>query len=118
MLDLKLLREDLFGVAEQLAKRGFELDLATVKHLEAKRKGLQIETEQLQQDRNQQSKAIGQAKSKGDNETSQRLLLEVATLGDKLKIAEEALGVVQKELHDIYAMIPNTPHLSVPLGKT
>ena len=52
MLDPKLLRSDLDTVAGQLARRGFELDIQRLQHLEEQRKGLQIKTQQLQAERN------------------------------------------------------------------
>ena len=76
MLDPKLIRSDLNGVAEQLKKRNFELDVATLDKLESKRKACQVETEKLQSERNTKSKSIGKAKAAGED--IQPLLDEVA----------------------------------------
>jgi seryl-tRNA synthetase len=62
MLDPKILRENPEAVAEQLATRGFVLDVDALKALEAKRKVLQVETEKLQNERNQQSKKLDNLK--------------------------------------------------------
>ena len=51
MLDPKLIRSDLNGVAEQLKKRNFELDVEALDELESKRKACQVETEKLQSER-------------------------------------------------------------------
>ncbi|MEC8935731.1 MAG: serine--tRNA ligase, partial [Pseudomonadota bacterium] len=59
MLDPKLLRGDLDATAQQLARRGFELDKAALQALESRRRELQTQTEQLQNERNMRSKAIG-----------------------------------------------------------
>ena len=67
MLDPKLLRTDIENTAKLLARRGFTLDVVAVANLEAKRKQVQVVTQQLQNDRNTQSKAIGQAKARGED---------------------------------------------------
>jgi seryl-tRNA synthetase len=117
MLDPKYVRDNLEEVSQRLNSRGFQYDWAALEALEAQRKVLQIETEQLQQERNQRSKEIGQAKAKADNTQAEALLAQVATLGDRLKAAEESLERVQQELHNAYAHMPNLPHISVPEGK-
>jgi len=115
MLDPKLIRSDLNAVAEQLKKRNFELDVATLDELESKRKACQVETEKLQSERNTKSKSIGKAKAAGED--IQPLLDEVAGLGDKLDAAKSGLAEIQQEIDDIIMGIPNLLHESVPVGK-
>jgi len=115
MLDPKLIRSDLNGVAEQLKKRNFELDVATLDKLESKRKACQVETEKLQSERNTKSKSIGKAKAAGDD--IQPLLDEVSGLGDKLDAAKSELAEIQQEIDNIIMGIPNLLHESVPVGK-
>ncbi len=116
MLDIKLLRNDLTGVAEQLKKRNFVLDTAQFQALEDKRKTLQTATQDLQNERNTRSKSIGQAKAKGED--IQPLLAEVADLGDKLKTAEQDLSALQSEIDEIVMGIPNLLQDTVPAGKS
>jgi len=115
MLDPKRLRADLELVAEQLARRGFQLDIEKMKSLEEQRKALQVEQQELQNERNTKSKSIGKAKAAGED--VQPLLDEVAGLGDKLKAVSEKSDAVQAELHALMMSMPNTPHDSVPDGK-
>ena len=115
MLDPKLLRNDLQACADKLARRGFVLDTQTIEKLESQRKDLQVETQQLQSERNAQSKAIGQAKAKGEDASA--ILAAVASIGDKLKANEEKLNTVQTELNNILMGIPNILHDSVPDGR-
>jgi seryl-tRNA synthetase len=115
MLDPKRLRAELELVAEQLARRGFQLDIEKMKSLEEQRKALQIEQQELQNERNTKSKSIGKAKAAGED--VQPLLDEVAGLGDKLKAVSEKSDAVQTELHALMMSMPNTPHDSVPDGK-
>ena len=115
MLDPKLIRTDISAVAAQLKKRGHELNVAAIEALETKRKQYQVETEQLQSERNTKSKAIGKAKAAGED--IQPLLDEVAGLGESLDSAKAALVEIQQQLDDILMGIPNLPHASVPEGK-
>ena len=114
MLDPHLLRTDLEGIAQQLKKRGYELNSVRIAELETERKTIQVETQALQAERNSSSKKIGQAKSKGED--IQPLLAAVATLGDKLKAAEQQLNTLQEEMGEILMGVPNLPHSSVPSG--
>ncbi len=115
MLDPRLFRGELENTAAQLARRGFALDVAAIERLESERKSLQVDTENLQAERNRSSKAIGQAKAKGED--IQPLLDAVADLGDKLKAAEARLGELQEELNAILMGVPNIPDESVPDGR-
>jgi seryl-tRNA synthetase len=116
MLDPALLRSRLAETAERLEQtRNFKLDVATIDALESQRKQLATETQELQNLRNTRSKAIGQAKAKGEDVSA--LMAEVAGIGDKLKANEQALAEVQATLADIAQGIPNIPHAAVPLGK-
>jgi seryl-tRNA synthetase len=116
MLDPALLRSRLAETAARLKEtRGFTLDVAAVEALESQRKQLSTDTQELQNLRNTRSKAIGQAKAKGEDVAP--LMAEVAGIGDKLKANEQALAEVQAKLSDIALLIPNIPHESVPIGK-
>ncbi len=116
MLDIQLLRNDLEGTAQRLKARGFDLDMPRFQELEQERKGVQMRTQELQAKRNQSSKQIGIAKSKGEDVSA--VMAEVASLGDELKAAEEKLAYIQSHLNDLLMTIPNLPHESVPLGKS
>lgn len=115
MLDPKLFRTDIEKTAQQLARRGFVLDIQVIAALEEKRKKIQVITQQYQNERNTKSKSIGQAKARGEDTTP--LLNEVATLGEALKQAETDLQKIQDELSAFMLGVPNIAHASVPDGK-
>ena len=116
MLDARLLRSDLEGVAARLAHRGFSLDVALVGGLEERRKALQVSTEQLKNERNTRSKAIGQLMQQGEREAAETAKAEVAELKSKLEAVEAEFDAVAAEL-DAYLMgVPNLPDASVPEG--
>ena len=115
MLDPALLRGQLHDVAERLKTRGYVLDTAAIEQLETQRKAAQTETQELQNLRNTRSKAIGQAKAKGEDPA--RLMDEVAGIGDKLKANEQQLADIQSRIANVTLGIPNLADASVPQGK-
>ncbi|HUM90896.1 MAG TPA: serine--tRNA ligase [Candidatus Competibacter sp.] len=116
MLDPKLLRTELEQTATKLARRGHILDIELISALESQRKTLQIRAQELQNERNTRSKAIGQAKASGQN--IQPLLDEVANFGNQLKRTENDLEVIQTQLLTLQLSIPNLPHDSTPDGNS
>ncbi|AYF86931.1 MULTISPECIES: serine--tRNA ligase [unclassified Pseudomonas] len=115
MLDAKLVRTQPREIAERLATRGFELDVARLEALENQRKSVQVRTEQLQAERNARSKSIGQAKQRGEDITP--LLAEVDRMGNELEEGKRELESIQVELDNLLLNIPNLPHESVPVGE-
>ncbi|WP_298412344.1 serine--tRNA ligase [Janthinobacterium sp.] len=114
MIDIQLLRKDIATVAERLATRKFQLDVAGFNALEAERKAIQTRTEELQGKRNALSKQIGMLKGKGEDTSA--VMAQVAGLGDELKADEAALTLVQAKLSDFIMAVPNLPHESSPVG--
>jgi len=109
-----MFRNDLDAVCAGLRRRGIDFDRESFLGLESRRKALQVESDRLRNDRNTRSKAIGQAKGRGEDIAP--LLAEVENLGAELKRAEEGLVAVQAELDGLLLGLPNLPHSSVPDG--
>ena len=116
MLDPRLFRTDLDFVKEQLIRRSFNFNPESYLELEARRKEVQVKTQELQNERNSRSKAIGQAKAKGVD--VQPLLDQVQFLGDSLKSAETELSAIQVEMELLMEGIPNILDQTVPEGKS
>ncbi len=114
MLDPNLFRRDLDETAARLRRRGFDLPAERIAALEGERKQLQVRTQELQNERNTRSKAIGKAKAGGEDIAP--LVAEVSRLGDELKAHESSLQGVQDEIESIALGVPNLPHESVPEG--
>jgi seryl-tRNA synthetase len=114
MIDPKLLRQSAVEVAANLARRGFEFDADAYLALEERRKALQVETEQLQSERNASAKRIGKAKAQGED--IEPLLAAVKDLGDRLEASEASLQAVQGRLRDIEMGLPNLLSDDVPTG--
>ena len=116
MLDIQALRNDLDGIVSLLKKRGFEFDSASFSALEQERKTVQTRTQDLQAKRNNASKQIGFAKSKGEDVSA--IMAEVAGLADQLKADETRLTELQIQLQNLLLNVPNLPHTTVPEGKS
>ena len=114
MLDQKLLRNNLQEVAGKLAKKGFKLDVVKLNSLEESRKQLQIDTENLQSERNSKSKEIGKLKAQGQDTTG--IMAEVSAFGTQLDDKKAQLKQVQDHLNTMFMEMPNIPHDSVPQG--
>ena len=115
MLEIQQLRNDLDNVVAKLASRKFVVDTAAFTALETERKVVQTRTQDLQAKRNNASKQIGIAKSKGEDVST--IMVEVAGLGEQLKADELRLAEIQTELQNLLLNVPNLPHQSVPVGK-
>ena len=114
MLDITILRKDLDAAVGRLAMRGYALDADAFRALEAQRKTLQTQSEDLQARRNALSKQIGQLKSKGQDAAA--LMAEVTGIGAAQEKAQAENDAIQKRLNGLLETIPNLPHESVPPG--
>jgi seryl-tRNA synthetase len=117
MLDITLLRKDLPGVVARLEARKKPqefLDVAAFTGLEAERKTIQTRTEELQAQRNQLSKQIGQLKAKG--ESADAVMAQVAAIKTELESSAARLEQIQPEMQALLLAVPNLPHESVPVG--
>jgi seryl-tRNA synthetase len=115
VIDPKLLRSDPQSVAENLARRGFTLDVAALQALEEQRKPWTVELDRLRAERNANAKAVGMAKAKGEDASA--LIAKGEGLIAGLAAAEGKLAVVQAELEAWQLGLPNLLHESVPDGR-
>lgn len=114
MIDPKLLRGDLERVRDQLAKRGYALDTAFWQDVERERKALQVQTEDLQAQKNAGAKQIGALKRSG-GDTSE-LMAQMQQISTAMKHAEDALKALQERITQAALAMPNLPDDSVPAG--
>ena len=115
MFDLKWLRENAELFDAGLARRGAPPASADILALDAARRGLETELQELQATRNRLSKEIGQAKAKGL--PADAIQAEVTGLKDRVKADEERLALLQAELDQKLASYPNLLQADVPDGR-
>ncbi|WP_058309210.1 serine--tRNA ligase [Gracilibacillus massiliensis] len=117
MLDMKMLRKNFAEVKEKLAHRGENLsDLDRFGDLDAKRRELIAETEQLKAKRNEVSQKISQLKK--EKKDADGMITEMREVGDRIKTIDQELKQVEDELEVLMLSIPNIPHESTPIGET
>ncbi len=115
MLDPQLIRSQLGEIAKRLKIKGYQLDVELLGSLEARRKTLQTEQQELQAKRNSSAKEVGRLKAAGQD--ASELIGQTAGLGERLSKLDHELESVKNDLDALLAGIPNIPHASVPEGK-
>ncbi|HEY6453584.1 MAG TPA: serine--tRNA ligase [Steroidobacteraceae bacterium] len=114
MIDPKLLRSAPEEVARNLARRGYQLDVAALQVLEESRRRAQIESDRLRAARNSHARAVGQARGRGEDIAP--LLPAGEGLTQQSALADQALESVQSALERWQLELPNLLHDSVPPG--
>lgn len=115
MLDIKRIRTDFDGVAAKLATRGVAAEtLADIKELDAKRREILVTVEELKAERNTVSAEIAQAKRNKENVDDK--IAAMQKLSADVKNLDAELLEIDEKLNAILAVLPNTPHDSVPVG--
>ena len=117
MLDINLLRKDLSSAIARLETRKTPqtfLNVVAFQALEAERKALQISTEELQSQRNNLSKQIGQLKARGEDASD--VMAQVSSSKADLESSASRLDQIQDDMQALLLAVPNLPHGSVPLG--
>ncbi len=114
MLDLKWIRDHPDDLDAGLRRRGQDPMAAAILDLDARHRQAQTELQDLQTTRNEASKAIGEAKRKGENASAQ--MAEVGRIKDSMAALEDRARDLSDELDDLLAGLPNLPGPDVPDG--
>src|SRR5262249_62341987 len=114
MHDLRQIRDDPAAFDAGLRRRGLPPQSAEILALDAKRRAAQTRLQEHQQRRNEVSRQVGAAKSKGQD--AGPLMAEVARLKDAMEAATAEEQGAATELEQILAGIPNLPAADVPHG--
>jgi len=115
MLDIKRIRTDFDGVSSKLATRGVTAEsLENIKELDAKRREILVTVEELKAERNTVSAEIAQAKRNKENVDDK--IAAMQKLSADVKNLDAELLEIDEKLNAILAVLPNTPHDSVPVG--
>lgn len=114
MIDIKNLRDDIKAVSKSLERRGYNLDIEKFTSLDAQRKNLQVNVEDLQSTRKKLSQTFGELKS-SDSDTSS-LKIEIDSINNDLKKESDLLNSLLEEINNFLLDIPNIPDESTPDG--
>ena len=116
MIDIKNLRDDITALSKSLQRRGYSLDIEKFTSLDADRKKLQVNVENLQSTRKKLSQTFGELKA-SDSDTSS-LKKEIDSVNDELKKENDLLNSLLDEINNFLLDIPNIPDESTPDGSS
>lgn len=115
MLDIKFVRNNPEIVAKALADRGSDVDVDAFPAMDAKRRDILKEVEELKAERNSTSAEV--AKRKRAGESADDLIARMHEVNERIKVLDDELRVVDEQVRDWLMTVPNIPHESVPIGK-
>jgi seryl-tRNA synthetase len=114
MLDLKFIRENFDLVKEAVKNKQEKVDLDQLVALDARRRDLLKEVEELKHKRNLASQEIGRFKREGKN--AEKEISEMQRVAENIKKLDDEVKNIETELREIQSWVPNIPHPSVPVG--
>jgi seryl-tRNA synthetase len=115
MYDLSFFRSNLDAIARRLADRGYTLppDFAQI---DAERRAAITESEQLNAQMNAAAKEIALQRKLGSDTSARQQ--EVRELRGRAAELETKASALDEKFKELLAGVPNTPHESVPAGKS
>ena len=116
MYDLSFFRSNLDAIAKRLADRGFTLDVEAFRKLDAERRAALTESEQLKAQRNAESQEIGKLRKAGQDASDRQQ--KVREMGERITALDQKAEALDQEFRQMMAGVPNTPHESVPTGRS
>lgn len=114
MIDIKILRTDPDKIRTALKNRNNDLDITPAIELDAKRRTILLEVEQMKASQNEMTKKIPQMKKAGEDTTE--VFTKMRELSDKIKVLDTELSEIDENLRSFMLRIPNIPNDSVPVG--
>uniref|UniRef100_A0A7C4XVV8 Serine--tRNA ligase n=1 Tax=candidate division WOR-3 bacterium TaxID=2052148 RepID=A0A7C4XVV8_UNCW3 len=116
MIDIKILRENPEIIRKALISRGEDFNLDELIEIDMVRRRLITEIDNLRKERNQISQEVG--KLKREKKDAKELLERARSLGEKIKENEDKLKEIEEKFFQLFLLLPNIPHPSVPIGET
>jgi seryl-tRNA synthetase len=115
MLEIKFVRENLSTVQRSLGARGVAVEMAAFEQLDAKRRKVLLEIENLRHRRNVVSEQIADMKRRKEN--TDAFVSDMRDVSVRIKELDGSLSEIESKLDTFLLEIPNIPHSSVPIGK-
>ena len=109
-----MIRENPEKVNELLQRRNPELSIDGVLEIDAERRKIQTQVDELRAKRKNDSQKIGMMKKNGEN--TDAVQEEVRKLGDDIKSLEEKQSELDEKQRDLLLHIPNIPDETTPIG--
>ena len=116
MIDVKLIRENIELVEENLRKRRSKVSLDKLKALEHERLNLLKEVEQDRAKKNEASKKIGECMKAGNKEEAEKIKEDMKNFTESLNKKEEKLTELEESVNNEILYLPNMLSEDVPEG--
>ena len=114
MIDIRIIRERPDEVKHALELLNTSAPIDRIIELDADRRRLVTEVDQLKATRNEGSKAVSKAK---DPDERNRLIAEMKQVSDAITVMDAQITDVDREFNDLMLQVPNMPMPEVPVGK-
>jgi seryl-tRNA synthetase len=114
MLEIKFVRDNLSTVQRSLGTRGVAVEMEAFERLDAKRREVLLEIENLRHRRNVVSEQIADMKRR--KEETSALVVDMRDVSGRIKELDGSLSEIENHLNAFLLGIPNIPHSSVPVG--
>ena len=114
MLPIGFIRENADAVRRAARTKGEPVDIDALLEVDARRRKLLGEVEQLRGEKNEASKEVGRLKKEGGD--ASEIIARMQEVGDKIKVVEDELKEIEQELDALLITVPNIPADDVPEG--
>jgi len=114
MLDMKYIRNNVEAVKKAVRLKKEHADIDGLMALDAERRGILAEVEQLKHRRNTVSEDI--AKLKKEKKDASSVIAEMKDVSNRIKEMDEVVKEKDEQIFQLLSGIPNIPHDSVPIG--
>jgi seryl-tRNA synthetase len=114
MIDIRLIRKDPTFVQQRLQTKVADADISKILMLDESIRSKKTEVEQLKAKRNEASDAIGRMKREGKD--CSHLMGEVAAMAERIHQLDNDISLLEPELIDEVARLPNLPMDDIPVS--
>lgn len=115
MLDIKFIRNNVDKVKKAIELKNDYADIDQLLAMDAEKRKIMTEVEELKHRRNKVSEDIGRMKKQ--NQDAATFITEMKNVSDRIKELDEQIKTFDQKIFDILVRIPNIPHDTVPVGK-
>lgn len=115
MLDIRWIRSNVEETKRFLANRNNDMNIDALLSLDAEKRSLLVESEELKAKRNEGSRKVSQARAAGEDAAG--LMEEMRVVGERVKIIDARITEIDATLDDLLLRVPNRPHETCPVGR-
>jgi seryl-tRNA synthetase len=117
MLDIQRIRDNPEAIKKASAGKKNTVDIDRLLNLDAQRREIIKQVEELKSLRNKSSSQIPALKKEKKDAAVAAIMEEMKTVSGKIKELDDKQAGVEKSIQEIMVWIPNAPHESVPHGE-